>query len=157
MTVKIGGGATLSRRGFMAGGAVLASTLATPALASKTPDLPTFDGRSMQEIYGHIRQNRWDLHAIPVDKVNPRFLRTRIVNTIKAPIGSMLVDTGSGHLYFFDSEKYGIRYGIAVARDGFLWRGTGVIARRVHVGHLARRAITPVPRHKKPSRATAMP
>lgn len=132
MTVKLGGGAILSRRGLLVGGAATASLLAAPALASKTKDASTltFDGTPLPQIYGRVRQNKWDLRAIPVEQVNPRFLRTRIVNSIQAPVGSMLVDTGSGHLYYFDTPKYGIRYGIAVARDGFLWRGNGVIARR---------------------------
>jgi len=129
MTARIG--SSISRRTLLLSGtAAGTSLLATPALASKTPPIHTFDGLPMQEVYGRLRQNRWDIHALPVHEINPRWMRTRIVNTIGAAPGSMLVDTGSGHLYFFDSQKYGIRYGIAVARDGFLWRGTGVIARR---------------------------
>lgn len=132
MTANYGGDATPTRRGLLIGGAASASLLAAPAFASKTKATSelTFDGTPLNKIYGRMRQPKWDLRAIPVDQVNPRFLRTRIVNSIDAPIGSLLVDTGSGHLYFFDEAKYGIRYGIAVAREGFLWRGTGIIARR---------------------------
>lgn len=120
----------LTRRGLLLGGTASACQFAAPAIASLAPSEMSFDGQPLHEIYGHVSQNRWDLHEIPVDEVNPLFLRTRILNTINAPLGSLLVDTGSGHLYFFDSPRYGIRYGIAVARDGFLWRGTGIIARR---------------------------
>jgi lipoprotein-anchoring transpeptidase ErfK/SrfK len=70
--------------------------------------------------------------AMPRRVTVPEEFHRQIVafETSEAP-GTIIVDTGSRHLYFVLTGGQAIRYGIGVGREGFTWSG------RVRVGNKA--------------------
>ena len=78
--------------------------------------------------YGATTDAGYRVPAIPITKVPSQFRRTIIsLDTPEKP-GTIIVDTGTKHLYFILPEGKAVRYGIGVGREGFEWRGTARIA-----------------------------
>ena len=71
----------------------------------------------------------------PIQKVNPRSIprefRRQVVD-YDGPEwpGTIVVDTGSRHLYFVTGDGAAIRYGVGVGREGFAWAGEARIGRK---------------------------
>ena len=82
---------------------------------------------SFGQVYAGTFDEGFELPAIPVEQVDPRFLR-RIVQdpTGEAP-GTVVVDTQSHYLYLVRPYGEAIRYGVGLGRAGFEWSGRAVI------------------------------
>lgn len=106
--------------------AIVAAMALTTALAGCTTDGSALFTNS----YGAKRDAGYQLPAIPVYKV-PREYRRQVVTyrTDEAP-GTVIVDTGTKHLYFVMPNGKAMRYGIGVGREGFEWSGTNRITRK---------------------------
>jgi lipoprotein-anchoring transpeptidase ErfK/SrfK len=86
------------------------------------------DGFLYTANYGATSDAGYSLPAIPITKVPQEFRRTIIsLDTPEKP-GTIIVDTGTKHLYFILPEGKAVRYGIGVGREGFEWHGTAHIA-----------------------------
>lgn len=74
-------------------------------------------------------------HLIPATGVSilkPQFHRDVVpYNTPHRP-GTIVVDNRARQLFLVLEGGHALRYGIAVGREGFTWRGTGTIYRRAH-------------------------
>jgi lipoprotein-anchoring transpeptidase ErfK/SrfK len=46
------------------------------------------------------------------------------------PPGTLVVDTGTRHLYYVQGDGEAIEYGIGVGRQGFAWKGTAKVERK---------------------------
>lgn len=73
--------------------------------------------------------------AFPVRIVNrarfdERFRPRRVANTTGEPAGTIVVETREKLLYFVESDKQAMRYGVAVGAAGRAWRGTARIGRK---------------------------
>ncbi len=78
-------------------------------------------------LYGVISDEGHTLPAIPLDRVDSRYLRQEVsYQTTEAP-GTIVVDTGARFLYLVQPGGKAIRYGVGLGRDGFAWSGRGVI------------------------------
>ena len=89
----------------------------------------TTDGSMMfSNAYGSKKDAGYQLPSIPVAKV-PREYRRQVVTypTSEKP-GTVIVDTGTKHLYFVMPNGKAMRYGIGVGRQGFEWKGTARVA-----------------------------
>jgi len=66
---------------------------------------------------------------LPVDyqDIDPRFLRQTVEFASNEPVGSIVVDPGSYHLYFVEAPGRATRYGVGVGREGFGWSGSARI------------------------------
>lgn len=53
-----------------------------------------------------------------------------VPNPTHQPPGTLVVDTGSRHLYLIKSDGEAIQYGIGVGRQGFAWKGTATVKRK---------------------------
>ena len=104
--------------------AIVAAMALTTALAGCTTDGSALFTNS----YGAKRDAGYQLPAIPVYKV-PREYRRQVVTyrTDEAP-GTVIVDTGTKHLYFVMPNGKAMRYGIGVGREGFEWKGATRVA-----------------------------
>ena len=81
-------------------------------------------------MYEQIRDSGHTLPAIPISRVDPRFLRTDVdYRTNEAP-GTIVVDTANHYLYFVESGGKAIRYGVGLGAAAFAWHGRGVIERK---------------------------
>ncbi|PZU82393.1 MAG: hypothetical protein DI528_19635 [Shinella sp.] len=78
-------------------------------------------------VYGLISDEGHTLPAIPLDRVDSRYLRQEVsYQTVEAP-GTIVVDTKARFLYLVQANGKAIRYGVGLGRDGFAWSGRGVI------------------------------
>ncbi|MBI1172198.1 L,D-transpeptidase family protein [bacterium] len=68
--------------------------------------------------------------AIPVEKVPPEFLRQQVSYARDVPVGTIVIDPSSKHLYLITAPGRAERYGIAVGRAGFGWSGEADITGR---------------------------
>ncbi|HTV32325.1 MAG TPA: L,D-transpeptidase [Methylocella sp.] len=54
----------------------------------------------------------------------------QVQNPTREPPGTIVIDTGSRHLYLVQADGSAIRYGIGVGRQGFEWKGTARVGRK---------------------------
>ncbi|MFB9951462.1 L,D-transpeptidase [Rhizobium puerariae] len=81
-------------------------------------------------MYDVIRDEGHTLPAIPLSRVDARYLRQEVdYRTAETP-GTIVVDTKSRYLYFVQPGGKAIRYGVGLGRAGFAWHGRGVIQRK---------------------------
>lgn len=67
--------------------------------------------------------------AIDTSKFHPDLLRNEVeYSTSEAP-GTIVIETAGPFLYLVQPEGKALRYGIAIGREGFGWKGSGTIAR----------------------------
>lgn len=65
--------------------------------------------------------------AIPVSKVNKRYLRQEVYYRSRHKKGTVIVDPHGKFLYLVMGNNRAMRYGIGVGRQGFEWQGTAYI------------------------------
>ncbi len=53
-----------------------------------------------------------------------------VANPTRQPPGTVVVDTGTRHLYLVQANGDAIQYGIGVGRQGFAWKGTANVQRK---------------------------
>lgn len=66
----------------------------------------------------------------PRYRVNPAFVRTRIVFPSREAAGTIIVDTHHKYLYLILGDGTALRYGIGTARHGFEWGGVHRISNK---------------------------
>lgn len=82
---------------------------------------------SYPQIYAAKTDGGYTIPAVPWEKINPGYLRQNVnYPTSEAP-GTIVVDTGSRHLYLVEKNGKAIRYGIGIGRAGFSWSGRAVV------------------------------
>lgn len=64
------------------------------------------------------------------NRFDPGLRPTLVANTSGLEPGSILVDTRSKHLYFVKSRATAIRFGIAVGKSGYSWKGGATVGRK---------------------------
>jgi lipoprotein-anchoring transpeptidase ErfK/SrfK len=123
----------ISRRAFLAGGAALAVSGCT-SVGAPPPELaqrprgsvdPAFG--SYVSMYAARADEGFDLPAIPIDKIDRRFLRQVVADPTGEPAGTIVVDTNNHFLYLVRGGGEAMRYGVGLGRAGFEWSGRAVI------------------------------
>ena len=87
------------------------------------------EGQVDPAVYASRADGAWTLPAIDVAAFPPGLLRHEVPFATDEPPGAIVIDTRGPFLYLVEPEGRAIRYGIAIGREGFGWRGDGVIAR----------------------------
>ena len=80
--------------------------------------------------YAAIPDESYTVPAVPVEKVPPEFQRQTVTYDSDEPVGTIIIDPGSKHLYLITARNRALRYGIAVGRAGFGWSGEADIVGR---------------------------
>jgi lipoprotein-anchoring transpeptidase ErfK/SrfK len=121
----------LTRRGFLglaaAGSASFAlSACATveqgPAYAEPPRGLgPSFG--SYVTMYGPMYDEGFEIPAVPIDRMDPQFLRQVVRDPTGEQAGTIVVDTSSHFLYLVLGGGQAMRYGVGLGRAGFEWAG----------------------------------
>jgi lipoprotein-anchoring transpeptidase ErfK/SrfK len=125
----------LTRRRLLGAAALGAASAALAGCASMTseppprlPDIPAEpplpDYASM---YGPIEDEGFLIPAVPIDRMDPRFLRQIVDDPTGQPPGTIVVDTTGHFLYFVRPGGRAIRYGVGLGRAGFEWAGNAVV------------------------------
>ncbi len=95
----------------------------TQSLALTTGTIPA--GRTNR--YGKLDDAGHWLPAIPVGDVPQQFLRREVSYMSNERAGTIIVDTQTRHLYLILGHDRAIRYGVGIGRQGYAWKGRGVI------------------------------
>ena len=80
-----------------------------------------------EEMYAARVDEGYELPAIPIGKVNRRFLRQIVQDPTGEPAGTVVVDVSNHFLYLVRGGGEAIRYGVGLGRAGFEWSGRAVI------------------------------
>ncbi|WP_374829942.1 L,D-transpeptidase [Paenochrobactrum pullorum] len=136
--------AYLSRRSFLTAlGATAAASLAGCAQLSK--NIPIIDvdnfGRpvgapkanvasyngSYTSMYAAVQDEGYSLPAIPIQKMDKKYLRQVVNDPTGERPGTIVVDTANRFLYLVMENGQALRYGVGIGKDGFAWSGRAVI------------------------------
>ncbi len=91
------------------------------------PSASPFATPAQKMMYGQMRDDGHTLNAIPLDRVNHRFLRQEVDYPTTERPGTIVVDTQAHYLYLVERGGKAIRYGVGLGKQGFAWKGRGVI------------------------------
>lgn len=70
------------------------------------------------------------LVAVDPARYDPGLLRQRVPFETNETPGTIIIDSANFHLYLVEPEGWAMRYGVAIGREGFGWKGSGHIERR---------------------------
>jgi len=116
----------MNRRAFLGGAAGVAGTGLTGISASPaTAQVPVLG--SYSDMYAGLTDGGHKLPAIPIDKIDKRFLRRIVIDPTFEKPGTVVVDTTAHFLYFVLPGKKAVRYGVSLGKAGFDWVGTANI------------------------------
>ena len=129
---------TLTRRRVLGFAAAGAAAIALPACASAPrsamapePVEPTVPAMpelgSYASMYGPIYDGGFDLPAIPIQRMDQRYLRQLVADPTGEAPGTLVVDTSGHFLYLVMQGGQAMRYGVGLGRAGFEWAGRGYI------------------------------
>jgi lipoprotein-anchoring transpeptidase ErfK/SrfK len=134
---------TISRRGFLTAMSATAA-LGLAGCAQIRDDLPVIQGdysggplqpqqdvdpafASYSEMYSAREDGGFNLPAIPIDKMDKRFLRQIVQDPTGEQPGTIVVNTAERHLYLVREGGEAIRYGVGIGKQGFSWSGRAVV------------------------------
>ncbi len=80
-----------------------------------------------EQMYASVVDEGYELPAIPVNKVEKRFLRQIVQDPTGEMPGTIVVDTQAHYLYLVRPSGEAIRYGVGLGRAGFAWQGRAVV------------------------------
>ncbi|MFZ9198361.1 MAG: L,D-transpeptidase family protein, partial [Paracoccaceae bacterium] len=111
---------------------VLSACVTDPSLTGSgvvTADLPKAP-ELIEGVYSAKADNQFNLPAVPVEKVPQQFQRQTVAYETDQPVGTIIIDPASKHLFLVTGKNKAIRYGISVGRAGFQWSGEALITGR---------------------------
>jgi lipoprotein-anchoring transpeptidase ErfK/SrfK len=117
----------MNRRDFLGGaaagvaGAGLTGISSFPAMA-QAPALASYG-----EMYAGLSDGGHRLPAIPIDKMDQRYLRKIVIDPTAEIPGTVVVDTTAHFLYFVLPGRKAVRYGVSLGKAGFDWVGVANI------------------------------
>ena len=118
----------LNRRDFLGGAAAGAAGIGLsgfsvgPAAAQSVPQFP-----SPSVMYAAVTDGGHKLPAIPIDKLDKRFVRQVVIDPTSEKPGTIVVDTTAHFLYYVLEGRKAIRYGVSLGKAGFDWVGSAAI------------------------------
>ena len=134
MTSRIYAGPHLSRRSFLSltaaglsGAALSACTTGSREIAAGPPPAPEPDLGSYAAMYSARQDGGFMLPAIPIERMDRRFLRQMVPDPTGERPGTIVVDTSSHFLYLVREGGQAMRYGVGLGRAGFEWSGRAAV------------------------------
>ena len=113
-----------SRRAFVRG---TAASLAGVGLSG----LPAWAGLpelgSPAAMYAAREDGGHRLPAIPIERLDKRFVRQIVIDPTAERPGTIVVDTTAHYLYFVLEDRRAVRYGVSLGKAGFDWVGSAVV------------------------------
>jgi lipoprotein-anchoring transpeptidase ErfK/SrfK len=119
----------LNRRSFLgaaaAGAASFALSACTTVPSREPPPLaePEPDFGNYASMYGPMFDEGYEIPAIPLERMDSRFLRQVVDDPTGERPGTIVVDTSSHFLYLVREDGRAMRYGVGLGRAGFEWSG----------------------------------
>ncbi|MEF2073177.1 L,D-transpeptidase [Consotaella aegiceratis] len=137
--MRIGVEGTLSRRRFLMGlglGATAlgagCSSLGSRARVVMQPMLGGTGGSygapgQYAAMYGPITDHGYNIPAVDLRRVDPRFYRQEVVDPTGEAPGTIVIDTAGRFAYLVQPGGRAMRYGVGIGREGFAWGGRAKI------------------------------
>ena len=130
-------GAGVTRRNFLGLAAIGTATLSLSACASAPPGSgfaeppPAPDPRAhlgaYVNMYGPVYDEGIEIPAVPIERMDTRYLRQIVPDPTGEPAGTIVVDTAQHFLYLTLGGGEALRYGVGLGREGFEWSGRAVV------------------------------
>lgn len=125
----------ISRRGFLNTAALGAASFVVSACTTTGRQQPIEQAPAYSEpplgdyatMYGPVVDNGFAVPAIPIEKIDPQFLRQIVPDPTGEQPGTIVVDTTGHFLYLVREGGQAIRYGVGLGRAGFEWSGDAVV------------------------------
>ncbi|MGX5668018.1 L,D-transpeptidase [Rhizobium daejeonense] len=131
---------TISRRSFIMGSISVTTALAgcqtvarpvpVPLAAKRPVTLP--QDEELKARYAAVEDSGHSIPAVPYQEIDPKYYRQRVSDPTGEAPGTVVVDTPGRFLYVVEPGGTAMRYGVGIGRDGFAWKGEGVIHWRQH-------------------------
>ena len=112
----------INRRQFVAGGALAAAAVASPALGQQSSEAAYFSGTAVD--------NGVSFRTTNFAMIDPTWRRQLVKYYSDEPQGTVVVDTRNHFLYIIFENKTALRYGVGVGKEGFQWFGRAQIDRK---------------------------
>jgi lipoprotein-anchoring transpeptidase ErfK/SrfK len=129
--------AGFSRRQFLTVSGAVAASAALSACTTVGEGLPDYTYREpipsepplagYEQMYTSVFDEGFELPAIPVEKIDPRYLRQIVQDPTGEMPGTIVVDTQAHFLYLVRPYGEAIRYGVGLGRAGFEWSGRAIV------------------------------
>lgn len=120
----------VSRRGFLglAAAGAAAFSLSACATVNTGPayvEAPEADQRygSYLTMYGPMFDEGYEIPAVPIERMDARYLRQVVPDPTGEAAGTIVVDTSQHFLYLVLGDGRAMRYGVGLGRAGFEWAG----------------------------------
>lgn len=129
----------LNRRAFLGASALGAASVALSACATTdvvpppvaAPPPPSDSALGAAEsMYAARVDEGYQLPAIPISKLDPKFVRQIVTDPTGEKPGTIVVDTSEHFLYLVRDGGKAIRYGVSLGKAGFGWTGSAVVQAR---------------------------
>lgn len=125
--------ARLSRRAFLGASAAGAASVALSACTTSdvvppqaaAPAEPGFGNPVL--MYAAQVDDGHQLPAIPVQRMDPKYLRQIVPDPTGERPGTIVVDTSQHFLYLVRDNGTAVRYGVGLGKAGFEWTGSAVV------------------------------
>jgi lipoprotein-anchoring transpeptidase ErfK/SrfK len=119
-----------SRRGFLGLAATGAAAFGLSACATVNTgpayvEAPGPDQRygSYLTMYGPMSDEGYEIPAVPIERMDARYLRQVVQDPTGEAAGTIVVDTSQHFLYLVLGNGTAMRYGVGLGRAGFEWAG----------------------------------
>jgi len=83
--------------------------------------------RNYASAYAAVVDEGYEVPAVPVTKIDKRYLRQIVPDPTGERPGTIVVDTADHFLYLVRSDGSAMRYGVGLGRAGFEWSGRAVV------------------------------
>ncbi|TDR88218.1 lipoprotein-anchoring transpeptidase ErfK/SrfK [Enterovirga rhinocerotis] len=91
---------------------------------------PVIRNAAFAPLYDARPDERFAIPATDVSHLDPDYLRQEVAYPRAEEPGTVVVDTGSRHLYLVQEGGRAIRYGIGVGKAGLSWAGRARVGRK---------------------------
>lgn len=128
----------ISRRAFLLGSMSAAAALSGCATNNPTAEQmtlakqvqsspPIASDPELRARYAAFEDGGHFVPAIPYQDMDPKYYRQRVADPTGEKVGTVVVDTPNRFLYLVEEGGTAMRYGVGIGRDGFAWKGEGII------------------------------
>jgi lipoprotein-anchoring transpeptidase ErfK/SrfK len=124
----------ITRRNFLNTAALGAASVAISACTTIRRERPPVQPAYVEPplggyatMYGPMIDEGFEIPAVPIEKIDPQFLRQIVPDPTGQRPGTIVVDTTGHFLYLVREGGQAIRYGVGLGRAGFEWAGDAVV------------------------------
>ena len=104
--------------------------VSTPIAGSMTVPVTPVAVAALDSHYSALYQpvkDKFEVPGVSPSLVRKGFERKEVAYATKEPVGTIVVDPKAHYLYLVELDGRAMRYGVAVGKQGFAWKGEALI------------------------------